>query len=205
MGSLPTATPCLISMLPIRVLRLVVVALAVVAIACGDPTKPKPTFLSSANAYTLYPLQGSPPATNNAILFLGGATRASGSFQFDVALDLDATGKAVVYPVRLLAGTIAGTVKRVGLQPVAGSFSALQIVPDKGYDTLTAQVVSPGTVLAVELQDVGTCQFSRGGSLIYAKFVVDSINATSRRIFARAVVDPNCGYREVVQDSLPNS
>ena len=193
-------------MLPIRVQRLVVVALAVVAIACGNPTKPKPTYLSTANAYTLYPLQGAPAATPNAISFLGGATRASGTFQFDVALDLDSTGKkAVVYPVRLLGGTIAGVLKRVGIQSVTGSFDALRVVPDKGYDTLTAQVVSPGTVLAVELQDVATCQFSLGGSFIYAKFVVDSINSTTRRLYARSVVDPNCGYREVVQDSLPNN
>ena len=119
-------------MLPISAPRLVVVALAVLAIACGDPTKPKPTFLSTAASYTLYPLDGAPPNTPNAISFLGGATRASGSFQFDVALDLDASGKVLIFPVRLLGGTIAGTLKRVGLQAVPGTFDALREVPAKG-------------------------------------------------------------------------
>ena len=190
-------------MLPISAPRLVVVALAVLAIACGDPTKPKPTFLSTAASYTLYPLDGAPPNTPNAISFLGGATRASGSFQFDVALDLDASGKVLIFPVRLLGGTIAGTLKRVGLQAVPGTFDALREVPAKGYDTLTAQVVSPGTVLAVELQDAAACQFSLGGTFLYAKLVVDSVNFAQRHLFARTVVDPNCGYRMVVRDSLP--
>jgi hypothetical protein len=31
------------------------------------------------------------------------------------------------------------------------------------------------------------------------------VNATLRRIYVRTVVDPNCGYRSVVPDSLPTS
>jgi len=32
---------------------------------------------------------------------------------------------------------------------------------------------------------------------------VDSVNAATRQIYARAVVDPNCGYRGLVADSVP--
>jgi hypothetical protein len=51
--------------------------------------------------------------------------------------------------------------------------------------------------------DIGTCLYSLGGQTLYAKLTVDSLNATTRRLYARTVVDPNCGYRSVVPDSIP--
>jgi hypothetical protein len=35
--------------------------------------------------------------------------------------------------------------------------------------------------------------------------VVDSVLSASRRIYARTVVDLNCGYYQVVADSIPTS
>jgi hypothetical protein len=39
--------------------------------------------------------------------------------------------------------------------------------------------------------------------MLYAKLTVDSVNTASRRLYARTVFDPNCGYRSVVPDSIP--
>lgn len=192
-------------MLPTRPSRVAVVTLAVFAIACGDPTKPRATFANALSSYALYAFTGAPVNAATAINFLGGAARADASFSFDVAFDLDPAGRPVVYPVRAIASDLAGSVKRVGLQVVPGPFEAVREVPATGYDTLNARTISVGDVLAVELFDLQTCLYSLGGQMLYAKLTVDSVNTSTRRLYARAVVDPNCGYRSVVPDSIPES
>jgi hypothetical protein len=192
-------------MLPTRLTRVAFVALAILAVACGDPSKPKATFTNARSAYTLYAFTGAPVSAATAISFFAGPSRADANFAFDVAFDLDAQGRAVIYPARALASDLAGGYNRVGLQLVPGSFDALRVAPETGYDTLAARTVIPGQVLAVEMLDVrtGACVYSLGGQLVYAKLTVDSIDVATRRLFARTVFDPNCGYRSVVPDSIP--
>ncbi|MFL5620263.1 MAG: hypothetical protein ACJ79A_17935 [Gemmatimonadaceae bacterium] len=193
-------------MLPTRLLRVVVVALATVAVACGDPTRPKATILNLQLDYSVYGLIGAPAATANAINLLNGPARADAGFNFDVALDLDATGKILVYPVRAVAGPLAGLVPtRVGLQTVSGSFESVREAPDRGYDTLKVQTITPGTVVVAELVDYvqGLCTYSLSGSSTYGKFVVDSVIPATRRFYVRSVGDANCGYRSLVADSIP--
>lgn len=192
-------------MLPTRLLRVAVVVLAVVAAACGDPTKPSATYPSALTSYTFYPVTGAPANVPTALSFLGGSTRADSRFAFDVAFDLTPSGTVAVYPVRLIGGGLAGSLKRVGLLPLTGSFDSVREVPSSGYDTLSVQTVAPGKVLAVELLDLNACYTSLGGQTLYAKMVVDSVKTDIRRIYARAVVDLNCGYHQVVPDSIPTS
>ena len=191
-------------MLPTRPSRVAAVALAVLAIACGDPTKPKATYANALSEYSLYAFTGAPVNAATAISFFGGSARADANFQFDVAFDLDANGKPVIYPVRAIASDLAPSVKRVGLQVVSGAFDAVREAPETGYDTLTAKTVNVGDVLAVELLDA-QCAYSLGGQTLFAKLTVDSVNTVTRRLFARTVLDPNCGYRSVVADSVPTS
>jgi hypothetical protein len=190
-------------MLPTRASRVVVLALAVLAVACGDPTKPKASYANAPSSYALYAFTGAPVNAATAINFLGGPARADASFAFDVAFDLDASGRPIVYPVRAIASDLAGSVKRVGLQIVPGPFDAVREVPETGYDTLSAKTINTGDVLAVEMFDLNSCLYSLGGQMLYAKLTVDSVNTTTRRLYARTVVDPNCGYRSVVPDSIP--
>jgi hypothetical protein len=190
-------------MLPTRSSRVVAVALAVLAVACGDPTKPQATYANAPSSYTLYAFTGAPVNAATAINFLGGPARTDANFAFDVAFDLDATGRPVIYPVRAIASDLAGSVKRVGLQVVPGPFEAVREVPETGYDTLGAKTVNVGDVLAVELFDLNTCLYSLGGQMLYAKLTVDSVSTGARKLYARTVIDPNCGYRSVVPDSIP--
>jgi hypothetical protein len=194
-------------MLPIRFLRIAAVTLAAAIVACGDATRPKATSANIQINYSLYPLSGSPAAVSNAVSFFGGPTRADATFNFDVAFDVDPSGKLIMYPVRSLAGALAGSLAtRVGLQPVSGTFETLREAPEVGYDTITVKTITPGQVVAVELIDqlTGQCIYSLGGQKTYAKFVVDSVDAT-RRLFVRSVVDLNCGYRSLVPDEIPTN
>lgn len=193
-------------MLPTRLMRVVVVALATVLVACGDPTRPKATTVNLLLNYSVYGLTGAPPATANAMNLFIGPSRADATFNFDVALDLDASGKILVYPVRAIAGPLAGLVPtRVGLQTISGSFESVREAPDRGYDTLNVKSITPGTVVVAELVDLvqGLCIYSLNGSSTYAKFVVDSVNPATRRFYVRSVGDANCGYRSLVPDSIP--
>jgi hypothetical protein len=194
-------------MLPTRFARVAAVVLAAAIVACGDPTRPKATTANIELTYSLYPLTGSPAAVSNAVSFFGGPVRADANFQFDVAFDVDASGKLLGYPVRSIAGTLAGALAtRVGLQPVSGTFEGLREAPETGYDTITVRTIAPGQVVAVELVDqlTGQCFYSLGGQATYAKFIVDSVSA-SRRIFLRSVIDMNCGYRSLVPGEIPKS
>src|SRR5690348_5590472 len=177
-------------MLPTRSTRVVAAALAVLAVACGDLTRPKASTPNLAVSYTVTAFTGAPVNVPTAISFLGGATRADSRFAFDVAFDLDPSGAVRVLPVRLVGGALGDVVvqgqsglplKRVGLQMVTGSFEALRVAPSNGYDTLSAQTVTPGTVLAVQLLDYANCFTGFGGSELYAKLTVDSVDAANRR------------------------
>lgn len=199
-------------MLPTRSTRVLVVAFATLAVACGDLTRPKASTPNLATSYTVTAFTGAPVNVPTAISFLGGASRADSRFAFDVALDLDPSGAVTVLPVRTVGGSLGDAVhqqqsglplKRVGLQKVTGPFEAVREAPATGYDTLGVQTVAPGAVLAVELLDFANCYTGFGGSTIYAKLTVDSVNAASRQIYTRSVVDPNCGYRGLVADSVP--
>jgi hypothetical protein len=193
-------------MLPTRLLRVAVVALATAAVACGDPTRPKATIVNVQLTYSVYGLIGAPAASANALNLFVGPARADATFDFDVALDLDPSGKILVYPVRAIAGPLAGVIPtRVGLLPVTGSFESVRAAPDRGYDTLGVQKIEPGTVVVAELVNLagGLCIFSISGSQTYAKFVVDSVNTPARRFYVRTLGDANCGYRSLVADSLP--
>jgi hypothetical protein len=193
-------------MLKTRLLRVVAVALATVAVACGDPTRPKATIVNLGLSYSIYGLSGAPPATANAMNLFVGPSRADASFDFDVALDLDPSGKILVYPVRSIAGPLAGLVPtRVGLQTVSGSFESVRVAPDRGYDTLTVRTITPGTTVVAELVDLvsGICIYSLVGSQQYAKFVVDSVIPATRKFYVRSVGDANCGYKSLVPDSIP--
>jgi hypothetical protein len=198
-------------MLPTRLPRVAVVAvvaLATLAIACGDLTRPKATTPNIELDYPVFALTGTAVGLPNAINFFAGPTRVDASFGFDVALDLDPTGKILVYPVRSMAGPLAGTIPtRVGLQTVTGTFESVRTAPASGYDTITVKSIVPGQVVAAELiqQTSVACIYSLNGSAQYAKFVVDSVDTPNRRLWVRHVIDGNCGFRGLVPDSLPTS
>lgn len=192
-------------MLTTRCSRVAAVALTVLVVACGDPTRPRATFANTPFTFTLYALTGAPPVVPTAFSLLSGPVRATGTFAFDIAVDLDSAGRPVVYPVRLLAGSLAGGGKRVGLQPLTGRYESIREVPKAGYDTLRAQTLSPGRVLAVETLDFNACLSSIFAQTLHAKLVVDSVDLAARRLFMRAVVDPNCGYLQVHPDTIPDN
>lgn len=160
--------------------------------ACGEPRRlpaQEPVF---SRSLTVYALSSSsidlPSAISFPALF---AVRASGVFDYEVAFDIDASGKAVAYPLALIAAEEAN-VRRVGLLKVEESFAEVTSAPRTGYVYDQAVVVAPGEVVVVESEI--PCSYPYP-PVVFSKFVVDSVNVTTRAIHISAVTDPSCGFR----------
>jgi hypothetical protein len=170
-------------------------AVIVAIVACGDVTAPKASLPTFSDSATVYALNGAPPGAPTALyVFAEIAVHADPTFRFDIAFDIDASGRVVLLPVRTVANGLA-TSHSVGLQTVSTSFDATTEAPKSGYRRDSTMTVSPGTTVVIESADPAACGTSFVASTIYAKLVVDEIDAAARRMRTRFVVDPNCGYR----------
>ena len=179
---------------------------ALVLSACGGPTSLKARLSTSTDSLTVYALSGTPPSYPSGVSLTGRqVVRVDGSGSFDIALDIDSNGNAVIYPVKLVVSTPAGA-RPVGLQMVAGIFDSVTTAPATGFESDSVLVLTAGQVVAIQSPHNGSgdiCQYAISPYL-YAKIVVDSVNLTSRTLFVRVGLDPNCGFRSLV-DGVPTS
>ena len=175
---------------------------AAAILACGDPNAPVARFPNYADTLGLYALNGAPRGAPTAIHLIRGVGSSSGvatdgSFTFDVAVDIDAAGRPVLYPVRALAAPFLGR-HRVGIRRESRPFDSITEAPTDGYTHDSLAVVAIGEVVLIESTDPDATQACFGNAVIYAKMVVDSITASTRRVFVRITADPNCGFRSLV-------
>jgi len=179
-----------------RLAFLATMCLVVVLNACGDPTSLRATLPTSVDTLSVYALSGTPPSYPSGISILARqAVRVDGFGVFDVALDIDGAGSAVVYPIKLVVGT--GGTRPVGLQRVAGAFETVLEAPNTGYDTDEPVVLAPGETVVIQAArngDRDICQFALS-PFIYAKVGVDSVSLATRTVYIKMGVDPNCGFR----------
>lgn len=189
-----------------RLALLAAMCSASVLSACGDPTNLQANLPTSTDSLTVWALSGTPPSYPSGVSLVGmQVVRVDGFASFDVALDIDANGNAVIYPVRLVVSTPGGG-RPVGVQKVAGLFESVTEAPKTGFEADSALVMAPGDVVVVQTpQNLSgeICQFAIS-PFIYAKIVADSVNLASRTIFVRVVFDPNCGFRSLA-DGVPTS
>ena len=164
--------------------------------ACGDPESAVPSSLNHEDTLVAYALTGTPASFPTALnAFARQVLRIDGGFAFDVAFDIDPAGKAVIYPVSVIGGPYAVS-RRVGIQLSTSTFEALVRAPTGGYTYDAALVVTAPAVIAIELTSPAVCQLSFAQTF-YAKLAIDSVKTTSRELFLRQLVDPNCGFRSL--------
>jgi len=180
-----------------RLAFLATICVAAVLNACGNPTSLQATLITAVDSLSVWALSGTPPSYPSGLSIVSRqAVRVDAFASFDVALDIDANGNAVIYPVKLVVTTPGGS-RPVGMQKVAGIFDSIAVAPKTGYELDSALVLNPGEVVAIQSSHNGStdlCQFAISPYL-YAKVVVDSINLASRIIYVRMGSDPNCGFR----------
>jgi len=180
--------------------RLALLATMVVAVflnACGNPTSLTASLPTSVDSLSVFALSGTPPSYPSGISIIARQpVRVDGFASFDVALDIDAAGHAVIYPPKLVVASPGGS-RAVGLQKVPGLFDSVLVAPKDGYEADSALVLSPGQVVVVKSPHNASsdlCVFAISPN-IFAKIAVDSVNLASRTLYLRLGLDPNCGFR----------
>jgi hypothetical protein len=180
-----------------RLALLATMCVVVALNACGDPTSLRASGITSVDTLSVFALSGTPPSYPSGLSILARqAVRVDGFASFDVAFDIDASGNAVVYPVKLVVATPGGS-RPVGLQKVASSFETVTEAPKTGYQNDSSYVLTPGQTVVVQSAHNGSgdiCQFALSPYL-FAKIGVDSVNLASRTIYLQLGLDPNCGFR----------
>ena len=180
-----------------RLAFLATMCVVIVLNACGNVTNLKASVPTFVDTLSVWALSGTPPSYPSAISIAARqVVRVDGFAAFDVALDIDGNGNAVIYPVKLVVATPGGS-RAVGMLKVPGTFETVVEAPKTGFETDSALVMTPGEVVVVQSphnQSGDICQFAISPDL-YAKIAVDSVNLASRTLFLRMGFDPNCGFR----------
>lgn len=175
------------------------------ATACSDPFKPQAQLDTFADGLVVFGYSGSSAQSPAAIDLSGPRAVRVGtrtdvvagvgpvtSPTFDIAVDVNAAGKVVLYPSPLL---LASSVvpRRIGFRTVATPFDSLTRAPAGGFRFDSAYVVSVGDVVAIEAQ-TGGCTST---APLRAKLVVDSVSRAANAVFLRVLTNPNCGFRSL--------
>ena len=182
--------------------------------ACNDPNQNNNVFAVVADTLQVFAMTGTPPSFPSAFLASAGAvTRADGSFNFDIAFDIDQSNKVIIFPQKLIGvpcvlgalncGGAAGA-KPVGLQRITVPFDSLVRAPASGYQFDSSFTMSPGQAVAMQVQSSSECPLSFS-TVMYSKVVIDSLDPNRRAIYFRSVHDPNCGFRNLVPGATPKN
>jgi len=180
-----------------RLALLATMCVVTVLSACGNITNLQATLPVTVDSLSVWALDGTPADFPSGVAIVSRqAVRIDASGSFDVAFDINASGNAIIYPVKLVVSTIGGD-RAVGMQIISGTFESVLKAPSSGFETDSALVMAPGQVVVIQSPHNGAgdlCQLTISPDL-YAMFTVDSVNVTSRQIFLRMSLDPNCGFR----------
>ena len=162
--------------------------------ACSGPVNPKSSTAVRTDTLVAWAING-PGSTKPSGFYLAEnkVVLVTSALTFDVAFDVDTTThQAIVIPVRLLTdGSVLGF--HVGLQRLTQSFDSTTYGLRTGYQFDSIYALSPGQGLMIVSNPPG-CATDPNPTL-YGKFIIDSVNTTTRTIHFRATEDPNCGYR----------
>lgn len=186
----------------------VALATTLAASACGGPTEIKASSNTIAATVTVFALNGASPVQASALALVGSprAIRMMADYQFDLAVDFDATGAARLIPVnRVASSAILPPARLVGLQKLTSSYDDITRAPNGGYVNNADLPIAVGDVGVIQSLNHPYCANAYYVAQdIYAKFVVDAINPVDRSVRLRLVVDPNCGFRGLETGTLPS-
>jgi len=170
-------------------------ALSVGLVSCSDPLSLTFNFANSDQPFRVFALSGTPVSDPTGMYFAGRTiVRIDGNFAFDLAFDIDATGRPVILPVGLV-GTPIGGVAAIGLKRVEGSYDSITDAPRDGYVFDSVMVVQANKPIVIQSQQ-GQCG-SSFTPYIFVKIVFDSVNAVDRTLFGRTMINLNCGSRQL--------
>jgi hypothetical protein len=196
---LTAVTPTWIATLSTRVRRLLPLAVAATVLAAcsqDDPFRPIATTESVVSSFTVTALSAG-VAAPSAIEFVNlrsvrPSLDGTGGPNFQIAFDLTPDGQIRLVPVLALVNPLTGA-RSVGLARTTTTFDALARAPTGGFVNDSTLSTTVGETWVVRVDPL-LCSF---GDPFYAKLVVDEVNAVTRRLTVRVLINRNCGYRDL--------
>ena len=176
-------------------------AIAAAIAACDNPfALPPATLPPYDTTITLWSLTGTPVSQPSAYNMVNQIpVRTDLTYLFDFALDMpDSLGDTI--PLLIPPGGF-GLSRDGGLQISKTPFDSLNYAPDGGYDQAAGQRLAVGTVVLASSR-TQSCNYNIAHPL-YAKLLIRAIDRVARSVTFRMVLDPNCGYRSLLADSIP--
>jgi hypothetical protein len=191
-------TPHFRAGIPRRLFPGVLLACAAVAGACTGPLTTAGQTENAVQPFFVHALTGSPLVASTAIAFPARAvTRVDGTYNFDVAFDINTAGLVVLLPPELVGQNPGGN-RLVGIIRGGVSFDSLTSAPLSGYTVDSVTVVARGQAVAVQAQEPLCTTGNPSAPYLYAKIVVDSVDLVGRGIYGRALIGGDCGYRQLI-------
>jgi hypothetical protein len=192
-----TKFPWFRSEFPRRLVPGALIVCAAVVGACDGPSTAGQTQ-NVTQPFFVHALTGSPLATSNAITFPGrSVTRVDGTFNFDVAFDIDANGNVVLLAPELVGQNPAGN-RLVGIKGGLGSYDNILEAPLSGYTVDSTTTLSRGQAVAVQAQEPVCSTSTPTAPYLYAKIVIDSVDLVHRGIYGRTMIGGDCGFRQLI-------
>ena len=181
--------------------RFAFLALATAALAaCRDTTAITATSSVAPDTLVAYAMTGTSATLPSALNMVARTTvRIDGTGNFDFGFDIDNTAADTtidILPVRQLVNVVGGS-RSVGFLQTAVPFDSITRAPNGTYRPDTAFTVRPHqafVVLTNRSAATDICYYF-ATPRVYGKVVIDSVNFTTRAIYLRQVVNPNCGFR----------
>lgn len=173
---------------------------ALAAAACGDPFAIKAPYQTVTDSFAISALTRT-PVSARSLWRIADFVRYrldSVGTQFDLGFDLDATGRITVYPARTIVTPPPGTLVApppVALQASSAAYASADRAPETGYRADTALVITKGQTVFVRSNSNFCGSQITGGTLLYAKFIVDSVNLVTRELLVRSTIQPSCNFR----------
>ncbi len=171
----------------------------VAAAACGgDLGLPPAAFFNVADTVQLFALSGTVISGPSGYDIVAASTSRTESGQpFDLAFELDASDRALIYP----SGGL-GIQTEAGTRVVETPFEEIEKAPRDGYDIESPIEVAVGTTFVGRSRaDATLCGFL-GRVPRYGKFRVLAIDRPARTLTLELLVNVNCGYRQL-QPGIP--
>jgi len=179
-----------------RLLPVVLAATILTACSQDDPFRPIATTENVVSRLNVAALSGGIEAPSAVDFVNLRAVRpsldATGGPNFQLAFDLAADGRVRLLPVLAMLNPPSGA-GTVGLVRTGASFDDLGRAPTGGFVDDSTVTAALGEVWVVRINP-GLCSF---GDPFYAKLVVDEVDAVTRRLSIRFLINRNCGYRDL--------
>jgi hypothetical protein len=184
--------------IPRRPLAGALLICAAVVGACDGPSTAAGSTELATQPFFVHALTGSPLDGSTALAFPARAvTRVDGTFQFDVAFDIDTAGNVILLPPELVGQNPAGN-RLVGIIKGLGTYDQITEAPLSGYTVDSVTVIGRGQAAVVQAQEPVCLSGNPTAPYLYAKIAIDSVDLVGRGIYGHAMIGGDCGYRQLI-------